>query len=483
MRRSRIRRIPPAPALILALVAGHLWTATAAAQAPPWHAALDSIVDSRDRPDSPGCALGVVEAGTLTYSNAYGIADLDHLIPNTPETVFDIGSASKQFTAAAVMLAARSGLLSLDDDIRKWMPGLPDYGTPITIRHLLAHTSGLRDHVQLFAIADGDMTSDAAVLAMITRQRGLNFPPGSEHLYSNTGYFLLSQIVTRAAGMPFADYAHREIFAPLAMNATHVHADAGRVVPGRAWGYTPVDGGFRMGFPVHGGIVGTGGVYSTVPDLARWVVALLHDGIGGEGFTAAMLESGALTNGDTVSYAAGLNLGRYRGLRTVFHGGASVGFRSGIVNFPDAETSLIALCNSRRTDAVRRARELADIVLADRLAPATAAPAGETAPRRNEAPTAFLSLADDELGEYEGYYFSPELDHGYAFVAQGGDLALLRLAGAMPFAPIARDVFGTRNGWARVSFTRNGDGQLTGYVMDIGRVDGLIFERRGGVQE
>ena len=119
MRRTRIRRIPPPPALIVALVAGHLWTATAAAQAPPWYAALDSIVDSRDRPDSPGCAIGVVEAGTLTYSNAYGIADLDHLIPNTPETVFDIGSASKQFTAAAVMLAARSGLLSLDDDIRR----------------------------------------------------------------------------------------------------------------------------------------------------------------------------------------------------------------------------------------------------------------------------------------------------------------------------------------------------------------------------
>lgn len=483
MRCNRNRWIRPAPALIVALVAGHLWTATADAQTPSWHATLDSIVDSRDRPDGPGCAIGVVEAGTLTYTNAYGIADLDHLIANTPETVFDIGSVSKQFTAAAVMLAARAGLLSLDDDIRKWMPAFQDYGTPITIRHLLHHTSGLRDHLQLFAIADGDMTSDAQVEAMIARQRGLNFPPGAEHLYSNTGYFLLSQIVTRAAGMPFADYAHREIFAPLGMNATHVHADAGRVVPGRAWGYAPVDGGFRMRFPIQAGIVGSGGVYSTVPDLARWVVALLHDGIGGEGFTAAMLESGALTNGDTVSYAAGLDLGRYRGLRTVFHGGASVGFRAGIVNFPDAETSTITLCNFSRTDALREAEELADIVLADRLAPASAAPSGEAAPRPNAPPTTFLSLSADELAEYEGYYFSPELDHGYAFVARGGDLALLRLAGPMPFAPIARDVFGTRNGWARVTFTRDGAGRLTGYVMDIGRVDGLIFERIDGAQE
>lgn len=482
MRSNRHRSIRPASTLIAALVAGLSWTAAAHAQTPPWHAVLDSIVDSRDRPDTPGCAIGVVQAGTLTYTGAYGIADLDHMIPITPETVFDIGSVSKQFTAAAVMLAARSGVLSLDDDIRRWMPALHDYGTPITIRHLLYHTSGLRDHLQLFAIADRDMTSDAQVLAMLARQRGLNFPPGTNHLYSNTGYFLLAQIVARATGMTFAEYAHREIFAPLEMNATHVHDDAGRVVPGRAWGYGPEDGGFRMGFPQQAGTVGGGGVHSTVPDLARWVVALLHDGIGGEGFTEAMLEPGALASGDTLAYAAGLSLGRHRGLRTVFHGGSSAGFRAGIVNFPDAETSVIMLCNYSRTDALQGAFDVADVVLADRLAPVTAAPPSDAAPDRNAPPTTFLSLTAGELAEYAGYYFSPELDHGYAFVAKDGELALMRLAGPMPFAPIERDVFATRNGWARVTFTRDSDGRLSGYVMDIGRVDGLVFERSEGVQ-
>jgi CubicO group peptidase (beta-lactamase class C family) len=465
--------------LVLAttIAAGHLRAATADAQAPSWIASLDNLVEGLEQPDAPGCVVGVVEDGALRYTNAYGIAYLDHMIPITPETVFDVGSVSKQFTAAAVVLAARSGALSLDDDIRQWLPEFPDYGTPITIRHLLHHTSGLRDHLQLFAIADATIESDAEVMAMIARQRGVNFPPGTAHLYSNSGYFLLAQIVERATGLTLAEYADREIFTPLGMHDTHVHDDQGRIVRRRAWGYGPVDGGFRMGFPRRAGTVGGGGVYSTVPDLARWVAALLHDGVGGAGFTEAMLTSGTLASGDPVPYAAGLSLGQHRGFRTVFHGGSSVGFRAGVVNIPEVETSAIVLCNLSRMDALGGAFTVADIVLGDRFGPVTTTATGDARPDRNAPPATFLTLTASELAEYEGYYYSPELDHGYEFTATDGDLALLRLKGPMPFAPITQDVFGTRNGWARVTFTRDANGQVTGYVMDIGRVDGLLFEK------
>lgn len=231
-----------------------------------------------------------------------------------------------------------------------------------------------------------------------------------------------------------------------------------------------------MRLPQRAGYVGPGGVYSTVPDLARWVAALLNDGVGGDGFTKAMLAPGTLTAGDSVPYAAGLSLGQHRGLRTVSHGGASTGFRAGIANFPDVQTSVIVLCNFSRTDALGEAFAIADIVLSDHLGPAVLST--ETPLRRNATPGAFLTLTAAELAEYEGHYHSAELDHGYDFVARDDELQLMRLRGPMPFLPIERDVFATDNGWARVTFTRSADGQVTGYIMNIGRVDGLVFERK-----
>jgi len=217
-----------------------LLRAQAAPPAPAWSTPVDRVFAQWDRPDSPGCALGVYQDGRIAYARGYGIADLEHNVPITPDSVFYAGSVSKQFTAMAAALAIAQGKLSADDDVRKYVPELPDYGRTITIRHLVHHTSGLRDVNTLMGLAgrrDGDAFDNDAVLRILARQNALNFMPGDEHLYSNSGYAMLALAIERATGAPFAEYADANIFKPLGMPVSHFHTDLTRLVPGRAWAY------------------------------------------------------------------------------------------------------------------------------------------------------------------------------------------------------------------------------------------------------
>ncbi|MGH9381900.1 MAG: serine hydrolase domain-containing protein, partial [Thermoanaerobaculia bacterium] len=268
--RRAVRRAAAAPLLALATLAA----GPAAAQQADLTAGIDAVFVDYDRTDSPGCALGVVRDGELVYARGYGMANLEHGVPITPGTVFDIGSTSKQFAATATVLLAEEGRLSLDDEVRKWIPELRDYGAPLTIRHLLHHTSGLRDYLTLMSLVgtsfDG-LTTDDDALDIIARQRELNFPPGSEHLYSNSGYFLLSQIIERASGQSLREYAGTRIFEPLGMDDTHFHDDHTHVVPRRATAYAPLseDGAFRIDMSLFEQ-TGDGAVYTTIDDLVRW---------------------------------------------------------------------------------------------------------------------------------------------------------------------------------------------------------------------
>ncbi|MGD2068684.1 MAG: serine hydrolase domain-containing protein, partial [Gemmatimonadota bacterium] len=214
---------------------------------PAVEAGTDSVFLDLDRTDSPGCAAGVVIDGVLAFADGWGSANLDHELPITPETVFYMGSVSKQFTAAAVALAARQGHLTLDDDVRRWFPELPDYGDTIRVRHLIHHTSGIRDYLTLLGFAGTyEGASDEQIIRLLARQRALNFPPGERELYSNSGYFLLSELIERATGMTLPEYARREFFVPLGMRNSHFHDDPNHIVRYRATGYAPADGGFRM---------------------------------------------------------------------------------------------------------------------------------------------------------------------------------------------------------------------------------------------
>src|SRR5688572_8856841 len=379
-------------------------TRTAGAQGLPVDVArrVDSVFVALDKPTSPGCALGIYNAGQVAYTRGYGMANLEHGVPITPQTVFDLGSTSKQFTAMSVLLLEEERKLSLDDDVRKWIPELPRYAKPVTIRHLLHHTSGLRDYLTLMWLRgvnfDGVTTANDAV-SIITRQGETNFEPGAEYLYSNSGYFLLSEIVRRAGGKSLADFARERIFTPLGMEATHFHDDHTMIVPRRATGYAPRTGGaFRIsmsGFEQ----IGDGSVMTTVEELARWDGNFYTGSVGGRPLLARMEMRGSLTSGRELDYASGLIVGTYRGLRTIRHGGSWAGYRADLLRFPEGRTSIAVLCNLSTAGPGRLAQRVADVVLADRLsAPAVATTAGQ-----GGSPGS-VRLDRSELARYVGVY-------------------------------------------------------------------------------
>lgn len=344
---------------------------------------VDKVFAEFDKADSPGCAMAIVRDGQVLYARGYGMASLEHANPITPQTVFDIGSTSKQFAATCIHMLARDGRLSLDDDVRKWMPEMRDYGKTITIRHLLHHTSGIRDYLGLMQLGGRNLMndhSDAEVIALIAKQRELNFVPGDEHLYSNSGYFLLSAIVQRAAGVSMRQFAAKHIFDPLGMKSTHFHDDPLEVVKNRALGYSRnAVGGYAMDISLFH-VVGDGGVYTTVEDLAKWDRVFYDSPLpGGKALIDGLLFPGKLNNGTALEYASGLMVSTHRGLRTIRHGGAWAGYRAEMLRFPDQRTSVIVLANRGDSNPSALANAVADIVLERELKPMPVAAGSEPA--------------------------------------------------------------------------------------------------------
>jgi CubicO group peptidase (beta-lactamase class C family) len=369
---------------------------------------VDAVFAEYDKADSPGCSLGVIREGQLIYTRGYGSANLEHGLPITSRTVFDIGSTSKQFSAASILLLEQQGKLSRDDDVRKWVPELPDYGQKITIRHLLHHTSGLRDYLTLMSLSgihfDSVTTPDDA-LGFIVRQKELNFPPGEEHLYSNSGYFLLSTIVQRASGKSLRAFAHEHIFAPLGMSDTHYHDDHTELVPRRAAAYAPKPGG---GFAIDMSNfeqTGDGAVFTTVEDLLKWDQNFYDPKVGGQALIEGLQQKGKLNSGQELDYATGVVVSKHRGLRTVSHGGSWGGYRAELVRFPEQKFSVIAQCNLASSNPSRLARQVAEVYLEAQMTPAppaTAAAAGAPSKTASSAP-----LRESELARYTGVFRSP----------------------------------------------------------------------------
>lgn len=361
----------------LALIAA----AAPAAEAP--RPEIDAVFSAYDT-QTPGCSLGVVESGELSYSRGYGMANLEHGVPLGTDTVFRIASTSKQFAAFSVLLLEADGQLSLEDDIRRWIPELHPTAQTVRVRHLVHHTSGLRDYLTLMRLAgvrNEDYYDNAELLAMLARQRDLNFSPDAEHLYSNTGYFLLAVLVERVSGSSLKDFAAERIFGPLGMTRSHFHDDPNHIVPGRAAGYAPTASGWRISqttLPM----VGDGGLFTTVRDLARWNANFDRNELGDAALLERQLQTGKLSDGSDSGYAAGLSLGDYRGLPTVSHGGAFVGYRAEFLRFPKHATAIAVLCNAADAQPSQLARQVADVVLASAL--------GETSSARAamEIPTA-----------------------------------------------------------------------------------------------
>ena len=346
--------------------------------------ATGGVVYDHDRVDgvfakynssTPGCAVGVATDGKPTLAKGYGSADLEHDVGITPETIFEAGSVSKQFTAASVLLLAREGKLSLDDPVRKYIPELPDYGTPLLIRHMLNHTSGLRDWGSVAGIAGWPRTTrvhtHAHVLEIMSHQKSLNFRPGTRWSYSNTGFNLAAMIVERLSGTSFQDFTRTRLFQPLGMTHTSWRDDHTRIVKGRAIAYDEnrSSGAFATDMPFEN-VYGNGGLLTTVSDLLKWNENFVKPVVGDASFVAEQQQAGKFSDGRTHGYALGLFVGKYKGLREVYHSGSTAGYSAFLTRFPDQHVSVAVLCNVDTARAAQYAHDVADLYLGDRLKPA-----------------------------------------------------------------------------------------------------------------
>ncbi|HEX2779986.1 MAG TPA: serine hydrolase domain-containing protein, partial [Gemmatimonadaceae bacterium] len=427
-------------------------------------ARVDSVFAPWSGTDRPGCAVAVSDHGRVVLERAYGMADIESGVPMTPRTIVHAASLAKQVTALSVLLLAREGKLSLDDDVRRDLPELPDYRAPITVRHLLGHTSGLRDFFELLILARGrfeeDRITSADASAMIVRQRALNFAPGAEYGYSNTNYFLLARIVERVSGESFPAFAESHVFAPLGMTHSRIRDDVAALVPDRALGYARRGTGWRTSIPNYD-VTGPTNLLTTVGDLLRLAENLDRPIVGDSGIVRQMLTPGLLANGDTTSYGLGLSLVRDRGFHVAEHEGRDPGFRAYLGHYLEPGVTVALLCNAAALDPVGLGRDVAGLYLGrprDPTPPA-AAPSADAARRA-------LGLA--------GVYFEPTTRQVAELTVRDGVLYTDRTGGARVEAIDAR-----RAKLVNVPLELElGDGPHPGY-----RVRWLIPGRRADVFE
>jgi CubicO group peptidase (beta-lactamase class C family) len=453
-------------------------------------AAVDEVFTDLAKLGSPGCALGVYRDGKIIYARGYGLANLEENIPITPASVFDIGSTSKQFTAASILLLEKQGKLSVNDDVRKYVPELPDYGQKITILHLLNHTSGLRDYLTLMELAGintDSVTTDEDALALIIRQKALNFVPGSDWLYSNTGFFLLSVIVKRVSGRTLREFAAENIFSPLGMTHTQYRDDHTSVVPGRAMAYDPKEhaDGYVLSVSYFEQ-TGDGAVHTSVEDLQKWDENFYSAQIGGKEFLAEIQEQGKLNSGKVLDYAKGLFIEDYRGLHTVSHGGAWGGYRAELLRFPEQHFSVACLCNLGTADPSKRAHEVADIYLVSLLKPKQEKKKeGEESRKKKDS----IKLTEEQIQAYTGDYWSEELGVAYRLGVADWKLKVLKVTDAAGFPRLngssqdglratGMDEFEAVGAPATIHFKRDDRGAVKRFILDAGRTKGMIFVRR-----
>lgn len=426
---------------------------------------VDEIFQSWNQPATPGAAVAIIQSGKLLYQKGYGSANLEYDVPITPETVFHVASVSKQFTAMSVVLLEQDGQLSLEDDVHKYLPELPDYGYRVTLRNLLQHTSGVRDQWQTLALAGwrlDDVITQKQILRMLFRQKELNFEPGTKHLYSNGGYTLLAEVVARVSHAPFPEFCDRRIFHPLGMNHTHFHDDHRRVVHDRAYSYEKTTEGYQAS-PLNYANVGATSLFTTAPDLVRWLDNFRDPKVGGPGAVARLQEQ-AVVNGKKIDYALGISIGEYRGLRTISHGGADAGYRSYVVWFPEQQLGVAVLSNLGSFNPGEVANRVATVYLGQQMMPEP--------PKLQPTERTFVALDANTLRQYQGYYRLSD-DRVFQVVDQDGKLLAGPLGGPLvELKPMSTAHFYSEQTQVDVEFTPK-----------IGKEMGVKVTRSGGAVE
>jgi CubicO group peptidase (beta-lactamase class C family) len=504
--------------LVLILAMAPAWAQPAPAS-PDVRAKVDAVFARFRGNDSPGCAVGVSSNNQRVLSAAYGMADLEHDVPLTPESIFEPGSVSKQFTAAAVLLLAQQGKLSLEDSVRKYVPELGEVYAPVTLRHMLNHTAGLRDWGEVEAIAGWPRTTRvytaAHMLDILSRQHALNYPPGAAYSYSNTGYNLAAVVVERVSGKSLAEFTREAIFVPLGMTSTSWRDDFRRVVKGRAIAYEQRGGRTRQLMPFED-IHGQGGLLTTVGDLLRWNTNFSSPRVGGPAFVEQQLVRGKLTSGLTIGYAAGLMVLHHNGFNEVSHSGTTAGYNAWLGRYPDQRLSIAVLCNTSAANGTQLGRAVADIFLGPAESAASRAPleARRAGMYRSTRDHVILNVAADadashyvfeeggrlrvvgemdevvldkvepwtpsasELAAFAGEYTSDEAEVTLTIAVENGGLVVRRRPDTrIALGPAYRDGFQSPD-LGSIRFLRSVSGNVTELSVGQGRVWDLRFRRK-----
>ena len=398
-------------------------------------AQVDALFAAATNTATPGCSVAVVRDGVTLHSKGYGMANLETGTPVRPDSIFHVASISKQFTAMALLLLERDGKLSLDDDIRDYLPEVPDFGKKITIRHLLQHTSGMRDQWDLLWLAgwrEPDVKSEADILGLVSRQEALNFSPGDEFLYCNTGFTLAGTIVHRVTGKSLKEFTAERIFKPLGMHDTHLHDDHKHMVTNRTSAYEVGDKGeLIVSIPVFDN-AGATSLFTTVEDFAKWDRNFYEPQVGDVNLINQLIEPSVLNNGEEQTYALGISVGKHRGFSTLGHGGADAGYRSDFVQFPDQRLSVMVFCNASTAGPSALSRSIAGIYLADQLESVD----NDGADKGKNPQT--VELSEQALTAFTGGYFHPQSFNFRRILLKDGALVYHRGEGnESALAPIA----------------------------------------------
>lgn len=441
---------------------------------------VDSIFTEWNKSDVPGCALGIIRNGKLIYTNGYGIADLEHNIKINSESVFYIGSVSKQFVTFSILLLEEQGKLNLDDRIQKYLPDFPEYGNPLTIRHFIHHTSGVRDYLTLMSLKGRsylDNIEVEEVYQLIKDQKELNFIPGDKYLYSNSCYFMLAMIVEKAAGMTIKKFAKQQIFEPLGMKNTLFYDDNTEIIKNKAFSYEKKkdEKGFNnliMRFD----LVGSGGVYSTIEDLYLWDQNFYNNklGKGGQRIINKMLTDGILNNGKSSGYAFALNNRKYKGLKTVSHGGSLAGYRSELMRFPGQQLSVIILANRNDANATGKSLRVADILLKDLLkVPEKTEKVSKVISNQNKPKKVIFKNIN--FHDYIGNFYSEEINATYNLYFEK-DVLKVKIPGqkSKNLLQKSKDKFSIE--YVTFHFKRENE-KVIGFMLDAGRVKNLKFKK------
>ncbi|MBL8268648.1 serine hydrolase [Steroidobacter sp.] len=432
---------------------------TSSASAAELGPSIDAVFAKWDTTTTPGCSVAAAKDGVTAHARGYGLANIEHDVPNRADTVIHIASVSKQFTAAAIGMLALERRLSLSDSVRKYVPELPAVTQPITIAHLVHHTSGLKDFSDLMDVAGWryyqDLVTTEDAMSVLVKHRSLWFEPGSRYQYNNSNYLLLGVIVKRITGSSLRDFARERIFEPLGMRDTQFRDHFAQIVPRSASGYSPTADGFETSL-TNFSTDGYSSVLTTVQDLMKWEENWYSAKVGGRALFDLMLTRAPLNDGSPNKYAFGVVVDSYRGLQIVEHSGGDAGYASHLLRFPERHVSVAVLCNANNAGAHELALRTAEVVLGLQAEAAKPKPAPAAKPAMSSR-----ALTAAELQRYVGTYRSDEIDAPFRVDVVDGRLELRSIKFKAALSQSADNTF--KAGWHEVAFDITKGGAVTGF--------------------